>query len=108
MASAIPCDICEQGAADFVVTVVSDGSVVGVHGRCILDFALPVAEAFNAAAAHEAEAEAPSTDGGQPGDTWEDGYPQGRDDDDEGQPAPEGEQGDPEDDEQTASADVPS
>lgn len=106
MAQPIPCDICEQGPADFVITVVSDGSVVGVHGGCILDFAVPVAEAFHAAAGHEPEAAASPQVGEKPGDGWEDGYPQPDAPKSEAGPPPEGGKVESEDEPETSSADV--
>lgn len=107
MAQPIPCDICELGAADFVVTVVATGEVVGVHGGCILDFAVPVAEAYHAAAGHEPEGDEQSPGSEQPGDEWEDGYPQGPGPKSEEGSPPEGEAVESEDETETSSADVP-
>lgn len=53
MGQPIPCDVCGQTTADFVVTVVHDGQVVGVGVECLLDWALPIADAYAQAVARE-------------------------------------------------------
>lgn len=53
MAQPIPCDLCNAVVADWVITDQHDGSVMGLGIECILDWAVPIAEAFHAAAAHE-------------------------------------------------------
>jgi hypothetical protein len=54
MAQPIPCDICGETTADLVVTVIADGQVIGVGVECLLDWALPIAEAYAQAVAREA------------------------------------------------------
>ena len=49
MAQTYQCDVCGEVAADFMVTVIQDGSVVAVGVECLLDWALPIAEAYQAA-----------------------------------------------------------
>lgn len=60
MPQAIPCDICGQTTADFVISYVADGQVVGVGVECVLDWAMPLAEAFQQIVEREqADAERP-------------------------------------------------
>ena len=72
MAQPIPCDVCEQTTADFLITDVSDGSVMGLGIECVLDWAVPIAEAFQAARAHEGDPGPASTVSPQAADkAWE-------------------------------------
>ena len=53
MAQNYQCDICQEVAADFMITVIHDGSVQAVGVECLLDWALPIVEAWQAAQARE-------------------------------------------------------
>lgn len=74
------CDICHEVAADFMVTNISDGRTVAVGVECLLDWAMPIAQAYMDAVDREAGQEAAQgAPGAAQGPEWEDGYPQGRD-----------------------------
>jgi len=72
VAQPIPCDICEQTVADWVITDQRDGSVIGLGIECLLDWAVPIAEAFNAAQEREPAGPDSSPGSAQTGDDeWE-------------------------------------
>ena len=52
MAQNYRCDVCQDVAADFMITDIRDGEVTAVGVECLLDWALPIAEAYQAAVAH--------------------------------------------------------
>lgn len=109
MAQTYQCDICNATTADFMVTYIANGEVVAVGIECLLDWALPQAEAYQAAVARQ-QAEQAGTDTNDPGtqdvtaldppeadsgpvaapagadDQWEADYPQGRSDGGDGPP----------------------
>ena len=78
MAQPIPCDICQATTADFLISNTQDGSVTGVGVECLLDWAVPIVEAYAAAVAREAGT-TPGADEAAtaPPDDWEQGYPEG-------------------------------
>lgn len=63
MPQPMPCDVCNQTTADFVVTEVASGDVIGVGIECLEDYTAPIIEAYKEYQAREvaemeAEAEA--------------------------------------------------
>lgn len=54
MAQNYVCDLCNEVAADFMITVIQDGSVQAIGVECLLDWALPIADAFAQAQQREA------------------------------------------------------
>ena len=59
MAQPIPCDVCNATTADFVVTEVASGDVVGVGIECLEAYTGPIIEAYKEYQAREvAELEA--------------------------------------------------
>lgn len=77
------CDICHEVAADYMITEIQTGQTIAVGVECVLDWSMPLAEAFNeaveASQRHEEPATAPVTAEDQ---QWEEDYPQGRQDPD--------------------------
>lgn len=53
MAQPIPCDICGQTTADFVITAVANGDTLGVGVECVSAWAEVIVRALDAARAHE-------------------------------------------------------
>ena len=101
-----PCDVCRATTADFMITQIGTGDVIAVGVECILDWAMPIAEAFMAAGQAEDQAiEAGQAAAESPDPEWEADYPQGRKS--KGKAAPtEGDQEQPEVSTAGATADV--
>lgn len=99
MAQNFECDVCHEVAADFMISVVHDGSVVCVGVECLLDWAMPIVEAYQEAIERdqgaqaepehverkvdeatgeiiESRPEAPPVGEGGGVEGWEEGYPQ--------------------------------
>lgn len=53
MAQTIPCDLCNQVAADFIISFPNGDTPVGVGIECFADWALPIIEAYNEAVERE-------------------------------------------------------
>lgn len=51
MAQPIPCDVCGQNAADFVITAVANGDTMGLGAECVAAWAELIVQALDAAAA---------------------------------------------------------
>lgn len=62
MAQQIPCDICSQTTADFIVTAISNGDTLGVGIECLKAWADQLDTAYRGALA-TAGANDPATDG---------------------------------------------
>jgi hypothetical protein len=79
MAQTYRCDICNEVAGDFMVTSIATGQTISVGVECLLDWAMPMVEAFQ-----RAQQEYQSGPGGAEavagaaGVEWESDYPQGR------------------------------
>lgn len=59
MAQPVPCDVCRATTADFVITEVASGDVVGVGIECLEAYTGPIIEAYKEYQAREvAELEA--------------------------------------------------
>jgi hypothetical protein len=65
MAQQIPCDICQQTTADFMITAISNGDTIGVGIECVAAWAEGLVTAYEAAIANN-PANNPATDGMPP------------------------------------------
>lgn len=79
MAQTYRCDICQEVAGDFMVTMIATGQTISVGIECLLDWAMPLLEAYEASQQAQAEGSQPApTPAGAEMAAWEAGYPQGR------------------------------
>jgi hypothetical protein len=73
------CDICQEVAGDFMVVSIATGQTISVGVECLLEWAMPLVEAFTRAQEeYQAGSEAAQTPAGAEMAQWEAGYPQGR------------------------------
>lgn len=71
------CDLCHEVAADYMITDIQTGQTIAVGVECVLDWALPLAEAYKEAVEASERHSEPLAPPAAPEDQqWEEGYPQ--------------------------------
>jgi hypothetical protein len=89
MAQTYRCDICNEVAGDFMVTSIATGQTISVGVECLLDWAMPMVEAFQRAQEeYQAGPGGAEAVAGASGVEWESDYPQGRSQGPETAPGP--------------------
>lgn len=77
MGQAYNCDICHEVAADFMITRIEDGTTAAVGVECLLEWAMPIAQAFMDAVEGGELVPDPLKPPDDPEDAkWEEEYPQ--------------------------------
>lgn len=89
MARPVPCDLCGQTTADFVVTVITDGSVMGVGIECFEEWSRAIVDAYHEYQEGQSGAAEASPDPAETvGEGWEydrpDPHPKSDQEDEEG------------------------